>query len=137
LMVALLTPCALPMVLQLQCVAALGRVWSVASTIRLMSSEVKRALRPRPSATSQRQSGPCARKRFRHKAAVLKLICNCAAMTLSDWPWAAAKIILQRCETCRGVRWAATQRCNSRRSGSVKFTGAAWRGIKENIMRRT
>ena len=63
--------------------------------------------------------------RFRHKATVLKLMSKSVGDELVLLPWAAAKTIRQRCETCCGVRCAATQRSNSKRSVSVRLTGDA------------
>ena len=103
---------------------------AVAAAIFSTACGVKVGLRPRPSATSQRQSDPSLMNRFRHTAAVLKLISKAVAMSLSGSPWAAAKTIWQRCETCCGVLCAATQRTNSNRSVSVKQTGVATRGMK-------
>ena len=48
-------------------------------------------------------SRPSSAKRVLHRRTVLRLVRNCRAMALSDWPSAEAKTMRQRSATCCGV----------------------------------
>src|SRR5208337_753572 len=129
--VNLLTPWFLAMSRQLHCVIPLGLVCKVASTSALILSAPYVGLRPRPGAISHRLSRPSSAKRCRHKITVLRLICNCAAMALSDWPAAAASTIRPRNGTCWGVPWAANHCSIFCRSPAAKHREAIIRGMPE------
>src|SRR5271166_4025232 len=129
--VDLLTPWFLAMSRQLHCVIPLGLVCKVASTSALILSAPYTGLRPRPGAISHRLSRPCSAKRRRHKITVLRLICNCAAMALSDWPFPAASTIRPRSATCWGVPWAANHFSICCRSPTSKHRAAIIRGMTE------
>jgi len=101
--VAGLTPWALAIVRQLQCVSPGGTVWVVAATIALtLAAEIVR-LRPRPGRTSVRAAGPPAAKRARHMITVGRLTDSWRAIALLDSPAAAMSTMRARSATLCGV----------------------------------
>src|ERR1019366_5916566 len=116
--VAGLTPCALAIDRQLQCVSPGGVDCVVATTISLtFAAEIER-LRPRPSFTSVSACGPPSANRSRHKITVGRLTHSCLAISLLDSPSAAINTIRARVATLCGVPCALAHRSSSARCPS-------------------
>ena len=113
--VAGLTPWALAIVRQLQCVSPGGVVWVVAATIALTLAAEIMGLRPRPGRTSVRAAGPPLAKRWRHMITMGRLTDSWRAILLFDSPVAARSTMRALMATLCGVPWAATQRSRTRR----------------------
>src|SRR5436309_8386924 len=94
--VLLLTPWALAMVRQLQCVIPLGLVSSVARIKASRFSSSYFGLRPRPAWISQTEPIPLACTRSRHSATVCRLTSWWEAISRSGYPSAAARTNRQR-----------------------------------------
>src|SRR5207342_1925883 len=100
-----LTPCALAIERQLQCVAPGGLVCVVACTIALIVAAEIAGLRPRPGLVSVRAGAPPSAKRLRQRITVGRLT-------------ASARAIRARKAMLCGVFCALAQRSNSARCSS-------------------
>jgi hypothetical protein len=127
--VAGLTPCALAIDRQLQCVAASGLVWSVASTIVAIVSGGIEGLRPRPGRTEANWASPSALCRARHVRTVSGVTPAFSAMRAFAIPSLAKSNTRARCTIRAGAVRDFASRLSVSRCPFDSSSAAAARGM--------
>src|SRR5215211_2016718 len=132
--VAALTPCALAIERQLQCVCPGGFVCVVACTICLIFAAEIAGLRPRPGFVSVNAAVPPSSNRRRHRITVGRLTPSLRAISLFDSPAAAASTIRARQATLCGLFCAATQRPSSARCSTERAVAAIAAATRSTLL---
>src|SRR5215211_597916 len=132
--VAALTPCALAIERQLQCVCPGGFVCVVACTICLIFAAEIAGLRPRPGFVSVNAAVPPSSNRRRHRITVGRLTPSLRAISLFDSPAAAASTIRARKATLCGLFCAATQRPSSARCSTERAVAAIAAATRSTLL---